>query len=238
MRWRCFFLRRGFVPYLEGEIAPRKAKSIESHLARCPECRELLARVCAGRVAARHLGREALGTGHHPPLFEELWEDIGARLTARHRQVWNVGNVLRSLSRPVTAQLLVVLVLALSVWLVVSYRISPMRPGVSLNTPDFRGFTPIRIAEFSSNNRSRVVTEGFVNGVYFDEEEKTLHIKLVEARHESAPFVICEVLNPSGIAIPREGSRVRVYGTARYDSQPGRGWNEVNPVTNIDVLKR
>lgn len=40
------------------------------------------------------------------------------------------------------------------------------------------------------------------------------------------------------MAIPREGSRVRVYGMARYDSQPGRGWHEVNPVMKIDVLKR
>jgi len=31
---------------------------------------------------------------------------------------------------------------------------------------------------------------------------------------------------------------VRVYGTARYDAQPGRGWHEVNPVLTLAVLKR
>ena len=40
------------------------------------------------------------------------------------------------------------------------------------------------------------------------------------------------------IPVPAEGSRVRVYGVARFDAQAGRGWHEVNPVLDIAVLKR
>jgi len=103
---------------------------------------------------------------------------------------------------------------------------------------EYRDFTPLRITDFSSNTKSPVVTEGFVRDVYFDREEKTLHIKLVDVQQKAEPFVICEIPSPGGMTIPRGGSHVRVYGVARYDSQPGRGWNEVNPVVNIDLLKR
>jgi uncharacterized protein YrrD len=71
-----------------------------------------------------------------------------------------------------------------------------------------------------------------VQDVYFDEQERTLHIKLVEAPNKPEPFVICEVRNLGDVIIPRQGNRVRVYGTA------GRGWHEVNPVLTLAVLKR
>jgi hypothetical protein len=101
-----------------------------------------------------------------------------------------------------------------------------------------REFTPLAIREFAMNSRNRIVTEGFVHNVYYDEEERTLHIKLVEGLQDPEPFVICEIRDVRGLTIPREGSRVRVYGTARFDAQPGRGWHEVNPVMNIAVLNR
>ncbi len=101
-----------------------------------------------------------------------------------------------------------------------------------------RGFTPLAIREFAMNSRNRIVTEGFVHNVYYDEQERTLHIKLVEGLQDPEPFVICEIRDVRGLTIPQQGSRVRVYGMARFDAQPGRGWHEVNPVMDIAVLNR
>jgi len=152
------------------------------------------------------------------------------------------GKLLQTLSTPLAVRALIVLVLTQAVLLVVFLRkIPPRAVAGAVRTEDaplLRGYSPVRIAEFSSNSEFRVVTEGFVEDVYFDEHEKSLHIKLVEAPLRPEPFVICEVRDLGGLTIPSPGSRVRVYGAARYDAQPGRGWHEVNPVLAMAVLKR
>jgi hypothetical protein len=242
MNWRCSFLRRRFVPYLEGGIPPRQAARLEKHLADCPECGELFQRVHAGHQAGQQFGRLGPEIDRRPPEFEELRARIGAALERPGARGWTMRNIFDALATQLAVKVLIVLVLAQAVLLVLSNRTrlpaDGVKAGISSSALEFRDFTPLRITEFPSNTKSRVVTEGFVRDVYFDEQEKTLHIKLVEIRQKSEPFVICEIRSPGGMAIPREGNRVRVYGTARYDSQPGRGWNEVNPVINIDVLKR
>jgi anti-sigma factor RsiW len=242
MSWRCFVLRRKFVPYLDGEVTPREEKRLDDHLAVCPACRERLTSVCAGHRAARQLGRLGPETSQRPPEFDELWASVGARLE-RSGQAAQTGRAMpRPLPVPLAAATLAVLVLAFSVLLVKAGRKFASMAGDRTVMPagagGRRAYVPLRIAEFPSKAGSPVVTEGYVRGVYFDQEEKTLHIKLVDNQQQPEPFVICEVRSFGRVAIPEEGSRVRVYGTARFDSQPGRGWNEVNPVTNIDILKR
>jgi hypothetical protein len=226
----CFFLRRRFVPYLEGRLSPGEREHLETHIARCRRCRELMSQVRAGHEAGRQFGRLGPEDRKRPPEFDELWAGTRAETLLRPM----------SWSRAVPA--LVVLVIALAAVLVMSRRAAPWRSGgqavLSAAAGRSRGFVPLRIGEFPSKSAAPVVTEGFVRGVYFDKEEKTLHIKLVEQEQEGEPFVICEVRSPGRMAIPQEGSRVRVYGTPRFDPQPGRGWSEVNPVTNIDILKR
>ena len=241
MSWRCFRLRRGFVPYLEGGLPPREAERLEKHLARCRRCGELLDRLRAGHEAGRQFGRIGPEIGHRPPAFGELRAVIGPARDGQGLPVRPAGAFLRALTTPLAVRVLITLVLAQSALFLVTYRKTLWRAGgqaaVSLVTGDIQDFTPLRITEFSSDTKSPVVTEGIVRDVYFDKEEKTLHIKLVDIQQKSEPFVICEIRSPAGMVIPREGSRVRVYGMARYDSQPGRGWNEVNPVMTIAVLK-
>jgi len=99
-------------------------------------------------------------------------------------------------------------------------------------------FMKLAIRDFGIDSRRQVVTEGYVQDVYYDEQEQTLHIKLGERSGGTGPFVICEVRDAGRLTIPGTGSRVRVYGRARFDAQPGRGWHEVNPVMEIAVLNR
>lgn len=242
MNWRCVRLRRGFVPYLEGSLARRDAEGLEKHLARCPRCGQLLDRLRAGHEAGRQFGRIGPEIGPRPPAFEELRAAIGPARDGRGLPSRPAGAFLRALAAPTAVRVLILLVLAQTVLLVAIYRKTLWRAGgraaISLVNGQVQDFTPLRITEFSSNTKSSIVTEGIVRDVYFDKEEKTLHIKLVDIQQPSEPFVICEVRSPAGMVIPREGSRVRVYGMARYDPQPGRGWHEVNPVMTIAVLNR
>ena len=228
--------------YLEGGIAPREAERLEWHVGGCRECNELLVRLRSGHEAGRQFGRLGPDAGLRPPEFKEIWAAIGATLDRPAHPVRTGGKLLQALSTPLAARFLIALVLAQSVLLVVSFRKMPSRVTAGAvrteGGPVLQGYAPVRIAQFASNSEFRVVTEGFVQAVYFDEHERTLHIKLVETLQKQEPFVICEVKNLGDVIIPGRGSRVRVYGTARYDAQPGRGWHEVNPVLAMAVLKR
>lgn len=223
----CFFLRRKFVPYLEGGLRPREARRLERHLAGCRPCEDLIARLRAGHQAARRLGRRPPDLSPRLPEFEEIW--------ARRPSV-------PRLSPAFAVPALLAVAAGLVMLVVVSNRAmnSRSRPGLVASRDSQAGpeFTPLAIREFARNSRDRIVTEGFVHNVYYDEQERTLHIKLVEGLQDPEPFVICEIRDVRGLTIPQQGSRVRVCGLARFDAQPGRGWHEVNPVMDIAVLNR
>ena len=242
MMGRCFFLRRKFVLYIEGGLSPGAEERVERHLARCPDCRELLARVRAGHEASREYGRLGAENVPRPLEFDELRARMDGTLGQGARGWKARPALLRPLAAPAALPAIALLLLVLAALFAVSRRTSPPwsaeRAMARAEGDRSSGFTPLRIAAFEPNTKSPVVTEGLVSGVYFDEKERTLHIKLVDNKETPEPFVICEVRSPGRMAIPREGSRVRVYGMARFDPQPGRRWNEVNPVTNIDILKR
>lgn len=239
--WR-FYLRRKFVPYLEGELPPREAKRLEKHMLDCEWCRAMFVRLQAGHKLAqqlRHLGPDG---AHRAPEFEAMTADVGKIVIGRHRwaRVWE--NWLYTLTTPRVVLVLTVLVLVQSALLVVSNRrvLFGERTSVTVKPSalDFSDFHPLSIPEFQSNTQPHIATEGYVRDVHVDEEERTLHFKLMEIPQGPGPFVVCEIMSPIGMTLPREGNRVRVYGVARYDAQPGRNWHEVNPVLNIAILKR
>jgi hypothetical protein len=216
MSLRCPIERRRFVSFLEGRLGARQAARLETHLAGCAGCAGLMARVRAGHEAARRFGR--------------LLPDLPARLPELDRPE-AAGHSARALSPALAAWAL----LAAAVLIVV---LAGRETGGGGHAPAAAGFARTAIREFPQSSRSRVVTEGFVREVYYDDEEKTLHIKLAEGSAGPGPFVICEVRDSSRLTIPEKGSRIRVYGRARFDAQPGRGWHEVNPVMEIAVLNR
>jgi hypothetical protein len=221
MKLRCRVERRRFVPFLEGGLGPEKAARFETHLAGCATCAAAMERVRAGHEAARRFGRLCPDL---PARLPELERPEAARPSAR------------ALSPALAAGALLVAAAGAITIVVLAGR----EPGAGAGAVSqaAAGFARTAIREFPQSSRSRVVTEGFVREVYYDDEERTLHIKLAEAPSGSGPFVICEVRDTSGLIIPEKGSRVRVYGRARFDAQPGRGWHEVNPVMEIAVLNR
>jgi hypothetical protein len=203
------------MPYLEGGLGPRQAERLEKHMAACGDCAAIMRRIRTGHNGARRFG--ILG----PALPDRLPEFDAIR--ARRP-------LARVLTPAVAAASLLVVAAGLAALFAYAGRIR--RP------PSGPAFARMSIREFEASSHSQVVTEGYVHSVYFDNDERTLHIKLSEVPQSPEPFVICEVHDPRKMTIPLEGSRIRVYGTARFDGQPGRGWNEVNPVMDIAVLDR
>ncbi|HSA95262.1 MAG TPA: zf-HC2 domain-containing protein [Acidobacteriota bacterium] len=218
MNVRCVLWRRKFLGRIEGGLTGPAAARLDRHLADCPDCRDLFERVRNGHEAGRLFGRLQPEPPPRWPGLEEIREGRAVSPPVRR--------LVPALAAPI-------LLAAVAAGLALLLSRGPRVPG-----PAGDSFAPLAIGEFARNTRARIVTEGFVNNVYFDEHERTLHIKLVEAPLKKEPFVICEVRDPRGLTIPAAGNRVRIYGTARYDGQPGREWHEINPVAEIAVLKR
>jgi hypothetical protein len=241
MSWHCFSYRRKILGYFEGEISQRSAIRLEKHLLDCRKCRELFSNLQVGHQAGLQFGRIGPEINQNPPEFEELWENITTKFDGLNGRERTKGSILRRLYITPILRIFVTLGLAGLVILLVFNGKALWRIKEQVTLPatalKYRDFTPVSISEFASETRSPIVTEGFVRDIYFDKKEKTLHIKLVELPHKSEPFVICEILSPGEMTIPQEGNRIRVYGMARFDAQPGRGWHEVNPVLTVAVLK-
>jgi len=237
-----FGLRKKFVPYLEGELAPGEAKRLEKHLLECGQCRALFGRLRAGHRSAQQLHHLRPEDASSAPEFEAMMADIGDKVPVRHKWIRAWEDWFYALTTPRVVQVLMALVLVLAAALLVSNRRSPL--GDRTGGPDkstalkFSEFHPLRIPELQANTRPHIAIEGYVRDIHIDREEGTLHFTLAEIPQGLGPFVICEIMSPSGMTLPRDGNRVRVYGVARYDDQPGRKWYEVNPVLNIAVLKR
>jgi hypothetical protein len=242
MACRRFFLRRTFVPYLEGGLPARKVDRLERHLRECASCRILLRRLQGGHRLAGGLRCGGPEGSDGPPDLEALLADVEAAPPSRRRFVGIWEGWLDSVTTRGAVQALAAIVVALFVLLAVSNRrASPGRTplaGLRLGAMDVRDFSPLRIGDLPTNTRPYVATEGFVRDVHVDAAEKTLHFKLAESAEATSPYILCEIMRRTDIPVPVEGSRVRVYGVARFDAQAGRGWHEVNPVLDIAVLKR
>jgi len=236
-------LRRRFLPYLDNELPPAEAKRVEEHLRACASCRAEFAALRAGHRMAARLGEPGTPGESRPPAYEapEAGRAVPAlRRLRRAGRRW--ADRLAPLASPVVIQGMMALVLVLGAVFAVTGRRMTVGERAALlarsSVLTIADYHPLRIPELATNTRPYIATEGYVRDVYLDPEERTLHFKLVEAAQGTEPFVVCEILSSAGMAVPEEGNRVRVYGVARYDGQPGRGWYEVNPVLDFLVLKR
>ncbi len=237
-----FRLRRKFIPYLEGKIPSHGAKRLEKHLSDCEYCRAMFVRLRAGHQFAQQLRPFEPKGALDASEFEAMMPDIGEMARGRRRwaRMWDRWFDIRTTPRLVQA-LMVLVVVQLAILVVLNRKVLFGERGSALVKPsalDFSHFRPLSIPELQTNTTPHVVTEGYVRDVHFDEEERTMHFNLVQIPQGSELFIVCEIISRSGIPVPDEGSRVRVYGVARYDAQTGRKWNEVNPVLNIAFLKK
>jgi hypothetical protein len=234
--------RRKFLPFLEGVLPEGEARRLEAHLAGCASCRSALARVKAGHDAAERLASRGSETAPPSSSVEAILAGAASGSGANRRRA---GRRLRwslAFSTPRAVQILVAVVIVQAALLAYFGRDAIFNrrsesPSVRAGL-DVSLFKTLDIADLPINTHPHVATEGYVRDVWMDAEEKTLHFKLAAIPEGPSPYVVCEILSQDRIAAPRAGSRVRVYGVARYDAQVGRQWHEVNPVLDIAVLKK
>ncbi|MGD0782919.1 MAG: zf-HC2 domain-containing protein, partial [Candidatus Aminicenantales bacterium] len=213
MRCRRLGLRRKLIPYIEGQLAPRAAGRLEKHLRRCGECRSEFVRLGEGHRLAQRLSAFRHGGAPDGPAFKTF--ETGEKNAGR-RWGWFWERWFDVLTMPRVVPVLAAIVVLQLALLVVSNRTAFLQGrGGAAMTPaalDVSRFRTVSISDLSTNTLPHVATEGYVRDVRVDEEEKTLHFILSQRPEGPGPFVVCEIMNPGGIAVPRVGSRVRVYG--------------------------
>lgn len=240
---RCWRINlwRNFSLYLNGELAPRKIKQIEDHLLDCGSCRARLARVRSGHRFAQAAPRF---TPERDP-----WRSIEAAIEAEENRAQ--ADVLRQpeiatiarlrMLRPGYVIVLSAIVILICGLLVASNNRASLEKRSetprSSDALDLREFHSVSIAGMERMTKPHVVAEGYVSEIRINDEDGDLSFKLVDSLQQSAPFIICEIIDPIRLAPPPVGSRVRVYGVSRYDSQADHNWYEVHPVLNIEVVR-
>ncbi|MEK6302338.1 MAG: zf-HC2 domain-containing protein [Acidobacteriota bacterium] len=234
MRCLRIDLRRKFSLYLNGELEADSIKRIEDHLLDCGSCRTRLAHLRNGHRLAQELPRFTPRSDPWAAIEAAIIAPESAasqpRVAARWREVvLKPGFALATIS-----------VIALIGALLITY--GTRAPGEERSESlvaealDPSQFHMVSIAGIDQNQKPHVVAEGFVSEVIAD-EDGDLRFRLVDELGRPGPFIVCEIIDPIRVRTPSVGSRVRVYGVSRYDSQPDHNWYEVHPVLNIEVVK-
>lgn len=102
----CRNVRNNLSAYLQGELEPGTASSIEAHLAKCPSCRKELEKIQDGIRMAERLQLLAAP--------EELWQSIGEQI--RQHKVLAEPVLKRSLVPRFALALGVVILIAVLIW--------------------------------------------------------------------------------------------------------------------------
>lgn len=232
---RCFRidLRRRFSLYVNGELEPGEVKRIEDHLLDCGSCRTRFARLRNGHRLAEELPRL---TPRSDP-----WAEIEAALDVSRPPARRQGSVRwREHGLKPGFAFATISVTALIGALLITYGARAPRgeraDSLVAEALDLSQFHTVSIAGIEQNKKPHVVAEGFVSEVLAD-EDGDLRFRLVDDLGRPGPFIVCEIIDPIRVTTPLVGSRVRVYGVSRYDSQPDHNWYEVHPVLNIEVVR-
>lgn len=234
MRCLRFDLRRNFSLYLNGELEASAVKRVEDHLIDCGACRTRLARLRNGHRLAREMPRFVPQS--------DPWKAIEAKLEARPASgERSVAGWRAVMFKPGFAfGVIGVAALIAAVFIATDRR----DPAGERATPliaealDLSQFHAVSIADIEQNEKPHVMAEGYVSEVRVDDKDGDLRFKLVDELGRPGPFIVCEIIDPIKLNAPQVGSRVRVYGVSRYDSQADHNWYEVHPVLNIEVVKR
>lgn len=233
--WRIY-IRRTLASYVDGTLKPPILSRLEDHLLDCGECRARLEHVLAGDRMARQA-----------PFFKPVRDPWIAIQDAIERSVKVasarpfseplIGKYRRRLITGRVLTLALVLAIGLLGLFVLSKRDSSQKqfPSTVIDRDEFR---EISIAAIAQSTEPHVVVEGYVAEVRFNSEENDLSFKLVENLSQPRPFIICEIIGPMKMSLPPVGSRVRVYGVSRFDSQPDHQWYEVHPVLKLEIVEQ
>lgn len=224
MRCLRFDLHRKLIGYIDDELSPEAVRRVEAHLMDCNACRARVKHLRDGKRIVR-----ALEPADIPVLpWERLEQAIRRRTVPPPPRPTATKWLLPALGGGATALLLVIAAIV--------FLAPPYVEFLTERSVDSGKFRPVKIAEIPAHPEPHVVAEGYVAEMRVAEDDGDLVFKLVEDPSRPSPFVVCEIVPPSRLEMPRVGSRVRVFGVRRFDDKTEHQWYEVHPVLEIRAV--
>lgn len=217
-----FDLQRNMVPYLHGRLDSESVIVMEVHLADCKSCQSRLQDLQQTDALMQQLPKNSAG---------DLWAGIERAiaeprkplLRLEHRKVWAISAVAGGM----------VLLLAILV-----YENGGFLPHSDrAMAKDSEEFQEIALSDFASTDLPHVSTVGYVSEVRQDETDGDLVFKLVDNLKQPKHFIICEIIPAIKMDAPPPGTRIRVSGVHRFDSEAEHQWFEIHPVLNIEQVR-
>jgi hypothetical protein len=217
-------LHRLFPLYLDRAASPKIVARIERHLLGCGECRARLVRL---RDAKSLL--ENVRPLEAPPFVWSAATPVAALPSPSQSGDWRrrTPNIVRRFAADAA--------IAASLFLVFTLLYTHAASARS-RLFDLSEFRPIALRSVSQNTDPHVIVQGVVSPIKGDFEEENRRFRLADP-HDPRAFVVCELLDGDPQSMPKAGTRVRVWGVTRYDSNPDHRWFEIHPVLKVEVVR-
>lgn len=218
-----FDLRRKMVSYVHGRLSPGSVRAMEVHLIDCGRCRSRLEGLLRADALMRELPRAMAGA--------DMWKGIEQAIaTPQRSREQSAGYRIWAVSAAAVVVALFLGFLLSDEWFVLRH--TGRTPSVMSEK-----FQEISLSQFSNTDEPHVSTVGYVSEVQTDEEDGDLTFKLVDDIHRPKHFVVCEIIPAFKMEPPPPGSRIRVSGINRFDSEAEHRWFEIHPVLNIEQVQ-
>jgi hypothetical protein len=204
--------------YIDGAATPAITRRIEEHLLDCGRCRARLVRM---RDAKRLLERL-------PSIDAPAFARAPMVSPAMPRRSFPRSRLLRHFA----VDALVAATLFAAFTLLYTHAAS-----AGSRLYDFSAFEPVDLHQIASTHDPHVVVQGVVSDIAGNfENEGRRRFRLSDPR-DPAASVVCEILDGDSVAAPKAGTRVRVWGVTRFDSNPAHRWYEIHPVLKMEVVR-
>lgn len=213
-----FRLRRLFPLYLDHAAPPALVARIEQHLLACGACRAQLVHLRDAKSLLDNVRPMEV------PPFDRVMSRPPAAAAPRPLRI------VPPFVRHLVADVAIAATLFLVFTLLYSHTASARN-----RLFDLSEFRPLPLPSINETHDPHVIVQGVVSRMRGEREEENRRFRLSDPNNTRA-FVVCELLDGDPLKMPRAGSRVRVWGVTRYDSNPNHQWFEIHPVLKVEVL--
>ncbi|HET6266750.1 MAG TPA: zf-HC2 domain-containing protein [Acidobacteriota bacterium] len=216
-------LWRNMVPYLHGRLDPESVIAMEVHLADCNSCQNRLKDLQQTDALMQQLPKTTTGD-LWPEIERAIAEPRTPQPRTEHRKAWAIS----------AAAAAMILLLA---FLGYESGQRPLSRADRTVTNEPEEFQEIALSEFARTDLPHVSTVGYVSEIKTDETDGDLVFKLVDNLQQPKHFIVCEIIPALKMDAPHPGTRIRVSGVHRFDSEAEHQWYEIHPVLSIEQVR-
>jgi hypothetical protein len=235
--WRID-LQRKLPFYLHKELSLAQSIKLETHLLDCNFCRAKLAKLQSAQALSQQLFKVTPKNDPWQAIEDAIIKQSTERLVTQPKNYFFLKPNFRTAIWFIAGVILTSFLFTSLIF--VTKTPANNEKEERFTDADFSAdnFRVVSINEMPNNTEPHIVTEGYVSEIRAEEDGDAI-FKLVErlGENQNQPFIVCEIIDPIKVNMPKIGSKVKVYGVSRYDGKSNHNWYEVHPVLNIELVE-